>query len=210
MRQIALPLGDPAGRAPPRIIIGNANAAVIDSFGRAATWPFHTAILSGPERSGKSLLAQWFEEAGLGDALDDADRIDEAEVFHAWNRAQASERPLLLVARAREGGWKPQLPDLASRLGAALKLTIEAPDEAMLGELIALYAELRNFRLDGAALAYLVQRSERSHLGAERLVEVIDRLSLERKQPPTLSVWREAIEELTGSARSEDREPRLL
>src|SRR5579871_6400309 len=114
MRQIALPLGDPAGRTPPRIVVGNANTAVIEAFGRTATWPFHTAILTGPERSGKSLLAQWFDDAGLGDAIDDADCIDEADVFHAWNRAQASARPLLLVASAREGGWLPELPDLRS------------------------------------------------------------------------------------------------
>jgi hypothetical protein len=210
LRQIALPLGDPAGRTPPRIVAGNANAAVIEAFGRAPTWPFRTAILSGPERSGKSLLARWFEEAGHGDAIDDADRIDEAEVFHAWNRAQASGNPLLLVAAEREGGWRPCLPDLASRLGAALHLAIGTPDAGMLGELIAVQAELRNFVLDDTALAYLVPRCERSHVGAEQLVEMIDRLSLERHKAPTVSIWREAIEELTGSARSHDGEPRLF
>jgi hypothetical protein len=80
----------------------------------------------------------------------------------------------------------------------------------MLGELMALHAEQRGFALDDAALAYLVPRCERSHLGVERLVDAIDRLSLERKQPPTLSIWREAIEELTGGGSSEDRQPRLL
>lgn len=210
MRQGALPLGDAARRTPPRIVVGSANAAAIDALGRAESWPFRTAVLSGPPRAGKSLLARWFEDSGLGEAIDDADQIDEAEVFHAWNRAQAGARPLLLVAGLREGGWRPRLPDLGSRLGAALPLAIGAPDDAMLAELIALHAELRGFALDEAALAYLVPRCERSHVGAERLVEVIDRLSLERKQPPTLSIWRQAIEELTGGGPSEDRQPRLL
>jgi hypothetical protein len=210
MRQMALALGEIAGRAPPRVVIGNANAGAVEAFGRAESWPFHTAILTGPERAGKSLLASWFEETGHGDAIDDADRIDETAVFHAWNRAQASGRPLLLVASEHEAGWRPSLPDLGSRLGAALRLAIGTPDDAMLGELIALHAELRGFALDDAALAYLVPRCERSHLGAERLVEAIDRLSLERKSAPTLSIWREALEELTGGTRSEDREPRLF
>jgi chromosomal replication initiation ATPase DnaA len=156
------------------------------------------------------LLARWFAEAGGGDVLDDADRMDEAEVFHRWNRAQESGRALLLICRAREGGWQVKLPDLASRLGAALHLLIGTPDDAMLGELMALHAEQRGFALDDAALAYLVPRCERSHLGVERLIDAIDRLSLERKQPPTLSIWREAIEELTGGGSSEDRQPRLL
>jgi hypothetical protein len=210
MRQIALPLRSPAGSAAPRIIAGNANAAAIEALGRAATWPFHTAVLAGPPRAGKSLLARWFAEAGGGDILDDADRMDEAEVFHRWNRAQESGRPLLLVCRAREGGWQVRLPDLGSRLGAALHVAIGTPDDAMLGELIALHAEQRGFALDDAALVYLVPRCERSHLGVERLIDAIDRLSLERKQPPTLSIWREALEELTGGGSSEDRQPRLL
>jgi hypothetical protein len=210
MRQIALPLRSPAGGTASRIIAGDANAAAIEGLGRAPTWPFHTAILAGPPRAGKSLLARWFAEAGGGDVLDDADRMDEAEVFHRWNRAQESGRALLLVCRARAGGWQVRLPDLASRLGAALHLAIGAPDDVMLGELIALHAEQRGFALDDTALAYLVPRCERSHLGAERLVDAIDRLSLERKQPPTLSIWREAIEELTGGGSSEDRQPRLL
>ena len=80
-----------------------------------------------------------------------------------------------------EGAWHIALPDLASRIGAALHLEIGAPDDAMLAELIALHAEMRGLVLDDAAAAYLVPRCERSHLGVERLVAEIDRLSLERK-----------------------------
>src|SRR5262245_41547411 len=122
MIQIALPLGAGAGNSPPRIIVGNANAAAIDAFANTASWPFNTAILSGPPRSGKSLLARWFVESGAsgrgGEAVDDADRMNENELFHRWNRAQESGRPLLLIGRAVDGGWKIKLPDLASRLGA--------------------------------------------------------------------------------------------
>jgi hypothetical protein len=45
----------------------------------------------------------------------------------------------------------------------------------------------------------------RSHLEVERLVAAIDRLSLERKQAPTLAIWRDALEELSGQS-----QPRLL
>ena len=198
MRQIALPLAAKAGERPSRIVVGNANAGVIDAFAKAETWPFRTAILSGPQKSGKSLLARWFVESSAGttnaEAIDDADCMDEADLFHRWNRAQETGRPLLLVVR--EGEWKVALPDLASRLGAALRLSITAPDDAMLGELIALHAEQRGLVLDDAAIAYLAPRCERSHIGVGRLVEVIDRLSLERKQPPGLAIWREALAEI--------------
>jgi len=194
--QIALPLGAGAGANPPRIVVGNANAAVIEAFANTAAWPFRTAILSGPPRSGKSLLARWFVESGAGEAVDDADRAEEQALFHQWNRAQESGRPLLLVKG--EGEWNIALPDLASRLGAALQLSIGAPDDAMLGELIALHAEMRGLVLDDTATSYLVPRCERSHMGVENLVAAIDRLSLERKQAPGMAIWRDALAEIGG------------
>jgi hypothetical protein len=204
MSQIALPLVAGAD-GPSRIVIGNANASALEAMALASTWPFRTAVLAGPPRSGKSLIARWFEGTGLGEAIDDADRVDETELFHRWNRAQESAAPLLLVTGLHEHGWTIALPDLASRLGAALQLEVAAPDEAMLGELLEIHAEIRGLALGPGAAAYLVPRIERSHIGVEQLVETIDRLSLERKVPPTQGIWREALEELYGP-----NEPRLL
>ncbi len=196
MTQIALPLASGPGAGPSRIVVGNANAAVLDAFSHAGAWPFRTAILFGPPRAGKSLLARWFVEQGMGEAVDDADQVDETELFHRWNRMQESARPLLLVSNRLD--WHVTLPDLASRLGAALRLAIGAPDDAMLAQLIALHAEQRGLALDESATAYLVPRSERSHMSVERLVEAIDRLSLERKQAPTMSIWRDALDAISG------------
>lgn len=205
MSQIALPLVASAASGPSRIVVGAANSAVIEACAAAASWPFRTAVLLGPPRSGKSLISRWFGLSGAGEAIDDADRMDETELFHRWNRAQESALPLLLVSSAGEGEWQAALPDLASRLGAALHLTIGAPDDAMLGELIALHAEQRGLILGEDAAAYLVPRTERSHIGVERLVETIDRLSLERKLAPTLTIWRDALEIVMGAS-----QPRLI
>jgi hypothetical protein len=204
MSQIALPLRAGQG-GPSRIVVGDANAAVFEAFALAGSWPFRTAVLAGPPRSGKSLIARWFAEQGLGEALDDADRIDETALFHRWNRAQEAGTPLLVVKGSGRGEWKIALPDLASRLGAALQLEIGTPDDAMLGDLIAVHAEQRGLALGPEGIAYLAARAERSHVGIERLVAAIDRLSLERKVPPTQGIWREALEELLGPD-----EPRLL
>ena len=204
MSQIALPLS--AGQTEPlRLVLGDANRSVIEACAAAASWPFKTAVLTGPPRAGKSLIARLFAEQGLGEAIDDADRLDETAVFHRWNRAQEAGTPLLLVTSYHEHGWRIALPDLASRIGAALPLQIGTPDDAMLAELIQLHGEQRALLLGPDAPAYLAARSERSHLGAERLVALIDRLSLERKAPPTQAIWREALEQLHGPA-----EPRLL
>ncbi|WP_156841455.1 HdaA/DnaA family protein [Novosphingobium aquimarinum] len=198
MSQIALPL-EPRNGAANRIVVGNANRRIVEAFAVAEDWPYRTAILHGPPRSGKSLLARWFVESGAGDALDDADTLADDEVFHRWNRGQETGRPLLLVCGARDGRWEVGLPDLASRLGAALRLEIGTPDEAMLADLIGVHAEMRGLVLDPSATQYLVPRCERSHVGVETLVAAIDRLSLERKHPATLAILREALAQTRGT-----------
>ncbi len=202
MRQIPLPLS-PATDSPSRIVVGNANASVLDALAEPVRWPFHTALLTGPPRSGKSLMARWFADSGFGDAVDDADRADEDALFHRWNRAQESGRPLLIVSNrprgAGEGDWQVRLPDLNSRLGVALDLRIGEPDDEMLAELMEVHAEMRGLVLDRSATDYLVPRCQRSHVDVERLVEAIDRLSLARKQAPTMAIWRDALAEIKGS-----------
>ena len=69
----------------------------------------------------------------------------------------------------------------------------------MMTELVAAHAETRGLALGDDGARYLATRGERSHLAAERLVATVDRLSLERKQAPGLAIWREALEELSGS-----------
>ncbi len=91
MSQIALPLRGGPGSGPVRIVLGNANAPVFEALAVPDSWPFRTAVLAGPPRSGKSLVARWFAEQG-GEAIDDADRLDETELFHRWNRAQNAAR----------------------------------------------------------------------------------------------------------------------
>ncbi len=202
MSQIALPLRGGPGR-PQRIVVGNANARAVEALAVPESWPFRTAVLAGPSRSGKSLLAGWFAEQGKGEAIDDADALDETGLFHRWNRAQESGTPLLVVVGA--GGWEIALPDLKSRLGAALQLEIGQPDDDMAGNLILALAEQYGLALGEDAVQYLVPRAERSFAATEKLVLTIDRLSMERKQPPTLSIWRDALEAVLGS-----EQPRLL
>jgi chromosomal replication initiation ATPase DnaA len=110
---------------------------------------------------------------------------------------------LLLVGG--EPPWRIELPDLKSRLGAALQLEIGAPDEAMAGDLLHALAEQLGLPLGADAVAYLVPRAGRSFADLEAIAAAIDRLSLERKVPATQSIWRAALEAVHGP-----EEPRLL
>ncbi len=195
MSQIALPLELRGSTGAASIVIGNANQAAVDALADPSAWPFRTAVLTGPERSGKSLLGQWASGQGIT-VIDDADSVDETELFHRWNAAQERDEPLLLIANSQP--WEIALPDLRSRLGGSLQLEILAPDDEMAGHLIAAIAAQRGLALGEGAASYLVPRLERSFAGIGRLVEAIDRISLERKIPPTMSVWRDALDQVQG------------
>ena len=208
MSQIALPLPTPSGVG--RIVTGASLDPVLAALQASGDWPFHTALLVGPPRSGKSLLARCFAESGVGDALDDADQLAEHALFHRWNRAQAEGRPLLLVSSRAPGDWRIVLPDLASRIGAALPIAIGAPDDELLRGLIEEHALRRGLVLGEGVLAWLLPRIERSHAATEALVETIDRLSLERKAPVTISLARDALAERVHGAGGGEFQPRLL
>ena len=203
MSQIALPLRAGPGDGAMRIVVGAANGHIAEALAAPENWPFRTAVLAGPPRSGKSLIARWFAQQGKGEVLDDADRMDETDVFHRWNRAQESGTPLLLTVGGER--WEIALPDLRSRIGAALHLAVGAPDDEMVSALISAHAEQCGLVLGEGALTYLTPRVERSFAGIERLVAAIDRVSLERKQPATQAIWRDALEAVQGAA-----QPRLF
>jgi hypothetical protein len=202
MSQIALPLTAGSG-GPSRIVIGEANQHVARALAQPETWPFRTAVLTGPPRSGKSLFARWLTARGSCDVVDEAQALPEDQLFHHWNRAQEQGRALLLVGGTPP--WSIALPDLHSRLGAALQLEIGQPDDTMARELLLSLAAERGLSLGPEAAAYLVPRASRTQADIERLVEMIDRLSLERKSPPTQGIWRAALDALHGP-----EEPRLL
>jgi chromosomal replication initiation ATPase DnaA len=204
--QIALPLAARASAGPQRIVVGNANAQAVEALQTPANWPFHVAVLTGPPRAGKSLLARWAQSlAGAErlDVIDDAETAEETAIFHRWNAVQQGGRQeggaLLIVVNADpERGWRVALPDLASRIGGSLQLAIGAPDDAMAAALILAHAEQRGLILAEGAADYLVPRTTRSFAAIEALVATIDRISLERQSPATMSVWRAALEALHG------------
>jgi hypothetical protein len=208
MSQIALPLV--TATSAETVLTGPSLEPVLALLTRASEWPFRAAVLAGPPRCGKSLLARWFAASGLGDALDDADGLPEDAVFHRWNRAQADGRPLLIVSNRAPGAWQVALPDLASRLGAALMIEIGAPDDDLLRALVESHAARRGIVLAEPVLAYILPRLERSHAAAEALVETIDRLSLERKAAVTISLARDALAERVHGVPEAERQPRLL
>jgi chromosomal replication initiation ATPase DnaA len=193
--QIALPLDWPQTDGDARFIVTDANRDAFEHFRNWSLWPGKAAILTGPRRSGRTLLARSFVERVQGRLFDDAEQRDEEELFHAWNQAQDTGRPLVMVADAAPPQWSPRLPDLKTRLAVTPVLLIDLPDDALFGALIQLYFADRGLHIPADALRFMAERLHRDYRTAERAVEAVDRFAIAERARLSLPTVRRALAE---------------
>ncbi len=191
--QIALPLDWPQGSDDSRFIVTDANREAFEHLRRWSMWPVKATILTGPRRSGRSLLARGFVARVGGRLFDDAQRHDEEALFHAWNHAQESGRPLVLVADDAPPAWSPALPDLRTRLAVTPVTRILPPDDELFAALIQRLFADRGLHLPDEALRYVVMRVTRDYWTAERVVEAIDRFAIAERARLTVPTVRRAL-----------------
>ena len=104
--QFALPLDwSSGGSNDGPLIVGASNADAVRYLRHVATWPVRSAVLTGPRGSGRSLMGRLFARETGGRVIDGHDSVSEEEIFHAWNAAQSSGTPLLLIADAPPSEW---------------------------------------------------------------------------------------------------------
>jgi chromosomal replication initiation ATPase DnaA len=200
--QIALPLDWPQSDGDARFIVSDANRAAFDHFRKWSLWPVKATILTGPPRSGRTLLARSFVERVGGRLFDEAERRDEEELFHAWNQAQDSGRPRVLIADAVPPAWSPGLPDLKTRLAVTPVVKIEHPDDALFGSLIQLQFADRGLHIPGDAVRFMSERLQRDYWTVERAVQAVDRFAISERARLSLPTIRRALMEarLIGEA----------
>ena len=191
--QIALPLDWPQSEGESRFIVSSANREAFDHFRKWSMWPVKATILTGPRRSGRTLLARTFAERVHGLVIDQADRQDEEEVFHAWNDAQDSGLPLIMIADEAPPAWSPSLPDLRTRLAITPVTSINQPDDALFEALIQLLFADRGLHVPREALRFMTERLHREYWTAERAVEEVDRFAIAERARVTMPTIRRAL-----------------
>jgi chromosomal replication initiation ATPase DnaA len=191
--QIALPLDWPQTEGDARFIVSDANQEAFEHFRKWSLWPVKATILTGPRRSGRTLLARSFVERVGGRLFDDAERRDEEELFHAWNQAQHTGRPLVMVADEVPPVWAPKLPDLKTRLAVTPVTRIHLPNDALFLGLIQLLFADRGLHIPGDALRFMAERLHRDYWTAERAVEAVDRFAIGERSRLSLPTIRRAL-----------------
>ena len=191
--QIALPLDWPQTQGESRFIISDANREAFDHFRNWSLWPVRATILTGPRRSGRSLLARSFVERVGGRLIDQAEDCDEEELFHAWNAAQESGRPLVMIANRVTPEWEVALPDLRTRMAVTPVARMLEPDDALFQQLIDLHFADRGLHIPREALRFMSERIQRDYWTAERAVEAVDRYAIAERARLTLPTIRRAL-----------------
>jgi hypothetical protein len=191
--QIALPLDWPQSEGDHRFILGDANREAYEHFRKWSLWPVKATILTGPRRSGRTLLGRSFVERVGGRLFDNADQRDEEELFHAWNQAQDSGRPLVMISDHSSPEWQPRLPDLRTRLAVTPVAKIGLPDDQLFSSLIQLLFADRGLHIPADALRFMTERLYRDYWAAERAVEAIDRYAIAERARVSLPTIRRAL-----------------
>lgn len=202
-RQLPLELQHSTGFSRDDLVVADCNRQAVDLIDRWPDWSAPVAVLAGPTGSGKTHLSSiWCEASGAIEftpaslAEADLERLgkrpvliedigsgpfDENALFHIINSVLQSGSCLLLTSRQFPAGWPVQLPDLASRLKAAMIVEISEPDEQLLGSvMMKLFAD-RQITVEPHVISYLVHRIERSLATAMAVVDRLDATALENK-----------------------------
>ena len=183
--------------------VSPANAQAVALVEGWRDWPARKLVLCGPAGSGKTHLAHvWAALSGARIvpardlaganiaalasapvAVEGADGIAgtatcEAALFHLHNLALAEGHALLVTARAAPGQWRLALPDLASRMEAALLAQLDPPDDTLLRAVLAKLFADRQLSPSPECVPYLARRIERTFDAAERAVDMLDARAL--------------------------------
>ncbi|WP_299659570.1 DnaA ATPase domain-containing protein [uncultured Ruegeria sp.] len=192
--------------------VSPANALAVAMIS-ATSWPGNKLVLSGPAGSGKSHLAHvWAAETGgrIVQAVDlqyeDVPELAQSPVavedvpliaddpeqqktlFHLHNLILADGRALLMTGRAAPNLWHLPLADLQSRVEGAHHVALEAPDDALLGAVLAKLFTDRQLNPGPDVIAYLVKHMNRSFETAASMVAELDRVALDEKRDITRSL----------------------
>jgi chromosomal replication initiation ATPase DnaA len=199
-------------------LVSDCNRAAVDWIDAWPRWPAPALVIVGPAGSGKSHLAavfaaksgaryirpDGFETAAASVdqemVVEDIDSLldprSEEPLLHLYNAAKEAGQRILFTASSLPSRWQVRLPDLRSRMNAALAVEIGAPEDTLISALLVKMFADRQVQVSSDAIAYTVSRMERSFLAARQIVEKADQLALAEKKRITVGVMKQVLEML--------------
>lgn len=211
MQQMLLDIRPPAQPDLARFVVGR-NVELMTQLRamRDGTASERMVYVWGAPGSGKSyLLAAWahacesrglsVDRSGLVVAqvvvADEVETWDDAQQlagFAAFNSVREAGG-FWLAAGTSAPADLPLMPELQTRLGWGLVFQLQGLDDAEKRAALAQHAETLGFRLDPQVADYLLSHTARDMQSLLRVLEALDRFSLETRRPITLQLLRQLL-----------------
>jgi DnaA family protein len=124
-----------------------------------------------------------------------ASREDCEALFHLHNRLRDAGRTLVYASRLPAGDLAWVLPDLRSRLGQGLRVSLDVLDDGGRREALRRRAARRGLELDDAVLDWLFRRVDRDLKSLTALLDRLDRAAMAAQRRLTVPF----VRTVTGS-----------
>ncbi|MBA3813038.1 MAG: DNA replication protein [Alphaproteobacteria bacterium] len=216
MKQLILPFEPSPAFGVKDFIVSSSNEGAYIWLMAWPSWPHPCLSIYGEKGCGKTHLssiwqrtskAQYFSARDFNAIelealfegppvfiLDDAHFIkNEEKLFHFYNHLITSKGSLLLLSQSAPARWMTNLPDLRSRLNAIPAIKINAPDEALLTQVLQkLFSDLQ-LKVDEAVICFLIKHMERSFESARRWTKALNAFALTERRNITVPAVRELL-----------------
>ena len=220
--QLALPLSFKTLQNRENFILSESNNSAVKLIEKSKSWQINTninsipaALIYGPSGCGKTHLSHIYQqnnkslffssitsedirltENNKSFILDDftpGNNYPSETVMHFLNEVKYNLGSVLLLSKksAHEMDW--DLPDLNSRLRSLVTCKIELPDDILLYTLMIKYADEKKIILNDKKCIYILDRVERNFETIIKVINHLDRFSMETKKKITFNMINNVI-----------------
>ena len=215
--QLALPLSFKILQNRENFILSESNKSAVKLIEKLKSWQINTninsipaALIYGPSGCGKTHLSQIYQQSNnslffssiasqdirlaeknksfILDDFSPGNNYPSETVMHFLNEVKYNSGSVLILSKksAQEMDWG--LPDLNSRLRSLVTCKIELPDDILLYTLLIKYADEKKIILNDKQCIYILDRVERNFETIIKVIDHLDRFSLETKKKITLNM----------------------
>lgn len=179
MQQIPLDLAPELASGFETFITTDTNRIAVTALRAWPDWPAPIMLLLGPEGTGKTHLGQAWKEMSHGLLVDDAEAMEEAELFAQMNLALNGEvSGMLLTSQKPLAEWGTQLPDLRSRLSNTPLMVMDYYDDSVLEPILRQLFETRGRMVTKDLVDYLLRYQDREVGAMRAMVRRLDAAAL--------------------------------
>ena len=220
--QLALPLSFKILQNRENFILSESNKSAVKLIEKLKSWQINTninsipaALIYGPSGCGKTHLSHIYQQSNnslffssiasqdirlaeknksfILDDFSPGNNYPSETVMHFLNEVKYNSGSVLILSKksAHEMDWG--LPDLNSRLRSLMTCKIELPDDILLYTLLIKYADEKKIILNDKQCIYILDRVERNFETIIKVIDHLDRFSLETKKKITLNMIKNII-----------------